>query len=245
MEVDLKNYKGYSGCKFKVDSNGVLVKYASNDKKRINDLKHSYSKTLTAHIYNRMRPFKVVEPLFSTEDVQSFRFGMRHIDNAYNVNSPQGRDLFFSKARTYFKIERSVQIGFVKECKIELSKIKDSKLKSIVENLLHSCSDEYPVSFSHGDFGVNNFLVKGNEVYTFDLSPAFINSILLDIATLQLSVIDCDLGHVGHEVLSFALKRYAKFKCQIDIVRKIRVLQFYNEENTESTKIIHERMFNA
>lgn len=236
------NLKGHSGCQFRLNDEGNLVKYASGCNKRIEDLKISYAKTIIAQKQDLLSPFKIAKAISFYESCERFSFEMELISPAEYLDSKKARDLFYNRCFRYMSIERPIYTGFKAQCFMALELVKDGVMKESVINLLDECSDEYPESFCHGDFGLKNFLVKGGEVYTFDLSRSFINSVLHDIAMFKLSFIGI-VNTFNASLLDMMLDKYSRYQKQIEIIKKIRVLEFYNETNTESTKILHRKMF--
>ena len=237
------DYKGHSGCRFKVGPGGTLIKYATGCPDRMDQLAVSWVKSKIALEYGYLRPFQVVGCVDFLAG-ESFEFHMEHIVGGVPIlGSPEAREAFFAAARSYFCPSRwQYARGFRRICGERLATIPDGDLKSEVLEMLASSPDTYPKGGCHGDFGINNFLFKDGVVYTYDLSHSFIDSVLHDLAAYRLSIIESDSSFAG-DVLRMIESKWHAHAMQADIVRKIRVLEFYKETNSDSTKILHKKMF--
>lgn len=238
------DYKGHSGCRFKVGPDGTLIKYASGCPDRMEQLAVSWAKSKVALECGNLEPFKVVDCVDFLANDESFEFHMEHISDGVPIlGSSEAREAFFVAARSYFCPSRwRYARGFSRVCSERLATIPDGDLKDEVIELLASSPDTYPKGGCHGDFGINNFLFRDGIVYTFDLSHSFIDSVLHDVAAYRLSIIESDSSFAG-DVLRMIESKWHSHSMQADIVRKIRVLEFYKETNSESTKILHKKMF--
>src|SRR5690554_6804618 len=237
------DYKGHSGCRFKVGPGGTLIKYATGCPDRMDQLAVSWVKSKIALEYGCLRPFQVVGCVDFLVG-ESFEFHMEHIVGGVPIlGSSEAREALFDAARSYFCPSRwQYARGFRRVCTERLATIPDGDLKSEVLEMLASSPDTYPKGGCHGDFGINNFLFKDGVVYTYDLSHSFIDSVLRDLATYRLSIIESDSSFAG-DVLRMIESKWHAHAMQADIVRKIRVLEFYKETNSDSTKILHKKMF--
>ena len=238
------DYKGYSGCRFKTAPGGTLIKYASGCPDRMKQLAVSWAKSRVALEYGDIDPFRVVGCVDFLVGNGSVEFHMEHIVGGVPIlESPEAREAFFAAASSYFCPSRWRYVdGFRRVCEVRLETIPDGGLKDEVLEMLEASPDVYPAGSCHGDFGINNFLFRDGVVYTFDLSHSFINSVLHDIAAYRLSIIESDSSFAGN-VLRMIESKWHAHAMQADIVRKIRVLEFYKETNSESTRILHKKMF--
>lgn len=246
MERDLE-FSGLSGCRFKLNEKGNVVKYARNDRKRIDDLKTSYAKSKIGYLNDSMCPIRVLNPISFKEEDSYFEVEMPLIKDV-----SQCSDTLIRSCCSYFMKERPIFSGFKLSSLKELNRIMSKNEGDLfcreinimgreIADLINECSDNYPQSFFHGDFGMSNIIESKGVVYAIDLSPGYINSILVDVATLEMNTLEKDDWEVA---LSKSVSKFFKsYRQQIDIIRKLRILSFWKVSNTESTKITHRKMF--
>lgn len=249
MEKHL-DISGYSGCRFKINKNGNFVKYARGCEERIDNLRASYLKTIAAYNNDSMNPIKVAQPISFTASKETFSFEMEHIvtNKEFSVECD---DIFKREVISYFSKEHLRTSGFKEKCYSELVRLKglskgdgeNNTMFNEVHKLIEECDDFYLESFCHGDFGYNNFLVSNNKLYAIDITPSFINSILVDVATFQMNALEAE-GTIK-EVFNTIYGFYKEYEKQIALLRKLRVLSFWRNTNTESTKVFHRKLFHA
>ena len=227
---------GLSGCQFRIKNTPTLIKYATGDTIRMRELKEQAHVMSEKYATNCFYPIKIVKPinLLATKDLVEFE--MEFVDNTHN------EDLIHEKIEEYFDAVSKSGDGHYRNFKYwidpVLQDLPDSSLKAkFMENL--EIPDEILLGECHGEMGFRNFVSSENYVYTFDLRKPFINSPLHDIATLKLS------ANTEKEIklVEKIIEKFSTYRKQIDIIKKIRVLEFYKDTNREETKLFHEELF--
>lgn len=111
------------------------------------------------------------------------------------------------------------------------SVVCDISLKEKVKSQIADCSDFYPRGFCHGDFGFANMLV-GERVHMIDFLPSFIESPLIDIATLQLSTEFNDYKRDKHvEIGNKAAALVKVYSKHIRAIKSLKMLSWLNESS--------------
>lgn len=121
--------------------------------------------------------------------------------------------------------------------------IVQTEFKKLSEVLTRDYIDPTPdtslFSSYHGDFGFGNMLVDelGN-IHLIDFEKRFLSSLLMDIATMELSL----FLHEGEgkqqlkEIVTEARAFYKQFDMHIKIIMKILILGFYVRTNIKANK---------
>ena len=89
----------------------------------------------------------------------------------------------------------------------------------------------FPHGYAHGDFGFANMVIEGDQVYMIDFTTPLIQSPLVDIATMEVSLF---AGETTQKHIDFVRKirdKYSHWSQQIDMIRKVKVLSFNNPDN--------------
>ena len=225
----MERFTGLSGCQFIIKENEV-IKYASGCPVRMRELKQSYVLQKNINEFGRI---KVIPPNRLYEKNGTVYFSMKRIFEEKNES------LIREHVIHYFSHLPRIEVtGFLDICKKRAHWFPDTDLKKILINELASCPDVYIFGKVHGDFGINNLISARENVYTYDMRVPFIQSPLHDVATFILS-----FGEEQNKFPQMILKTFAQYEKQIDIIKKMRVLEFYSEYNTEKTKEFHKSMF--
>lgn len=124
--------------------------------------------------------------------------------------------------------------GFHSIVRKELLKYPNSKEKVETIRLLDLCSDIYPHGYAHGDFGFANMLVKDGQIHMIDFTETFIDSPLIDVVMLGLSL-NSDLAGPWHkEVVSSVYGDFFEHRLQIEVLRRCKIISFFKDHQTPS-----------
>lgn len=240
MEINLS---GHSGCVFTLSGN-ILTKHA-NYKDVANDLEACTIKQRSLSRANYLHPLKVLNVLSARRLGETYKIEMLYIPEKDLHETDGLSETAKSDLNRYFSNLSINRNDFHFVIRQRLFTIRETPLKEILSKELTKVKNEYPFSSCHGDFGFKNMIECQNTIYTFDVRNTFIQSRLHDIATLWINMYDCE----DKEKKAFFKELWGKFSPwhdQINIIRKLRVLELYNpEHNDENVNKMHETWFNA
>lgn len=242
MEIDLA---GYSGCTFSLcDKKEILTKFSAY-KDVSNDLELCTKKQDSLARSRSLYPLKVLRSIGTKRIGDHFSVSMRYIPekdlNSFDVIPCFARHDILK----YLSHEKIIRNDLNSVIKQRLFSIRDTPLKDIVINSLNSVPNSYPFASCHGDFGLKNLIYYNGSVYTFDVRNSFIQSRLHDVATLWLSIVDSE-NKSKSALLKDAMSIYSGFKEQIKLIRRVRILEFYNPaHNNDKVNKAHEKWFCA
>lgn len=124
--------------------------------------------------------------------------------------------------------------GFREKVLQFIRKFPMEEMKRDIEESLKTCPDVYPLGPVHGDMGFANILFNGHQCFLVDFTPSFIQSPLMDLASMELCLFSYK-AHPWHVAFFNELKsHFAQFSPQIDIIRKAKALSFYRRSYDES-----------
>lgn len=227
-------HKGHSGFGLQVKS-GQVIKWTRGEDS-IPILRASYLKQMKECEENKLGVIKTVDIWSMTESCGIFSFSMPHMDcptgftddkNKLKIREQIRRSLFFRS--------RDIRLGFKKCVLKELEGVEDSEFKLIIESLLETCSDYYPYGYAHGDFGFANMLVEEGQIHMIDFTESFINSPLLDVATLEMSIFCNDAKPWHIDIVKTLEQDHWDFRLHSTIIRMTKVLKYKITEKEKLT----------
>lgn len=218
-------HKGLSGFGLHLQG-GIVTKWTSGHESTPL-LKYSCEKQLKEIEENKLGPIKTVDIYSTSEGFDNFEFSMPHMECPTGFTDFDNRLLIREQIRkSLYSRSNDIRSGFKKIIRRELDKIEESVIKLDCLRLLELCSDYYPYGYAHGDFGFANMLIEDGVIHMIDFTKAFINSPLLDIATLRLSTY-CEDAKAWHLDLVDTVERdHWLYINQITIIKMIKVLSY-------------------
>lgn len=189
------------------------------------------NKSLQKHLldiqFNSLKPIMPVEIISTVTTKSEVSFTMPYIKGDTGFTATIHRKKIKEQIRKSIN-KRSLHIrqGFKALVEAELNILEDSELKNVVREELAKCSDHYPHGYCHGDFGFANMLIIDEVIHMIDYTPSFIESPLMDLATMELSLFS-ELAKDWHfEIFELLEKDLFRFKAHKDILRMCKVLSF-------------------
>ena len=108
---------------------------------------------------------------------------------------------------------------------LPVSGFKDSQLKKDFQREWPQAV-HFPYGYAHGDFGFANMMVEDDQIYMIDFTTPLIQSPLVDIATMEMSLF-ADAATKKHaDFVAKIRDKYSDWKHQIDLIRKVKVLSY-------------------
>lgn len=180
----------------------------------------------------RFSPLKPVPIIGFWEENGEFYFEMPFLDYESGFTSNEHDRV--KKAIIESLVSRShvKSSGFKKIILRELERLERAKEIDLIFDRLKKCSDEYIEGPTHGDLGLANILV-GPEIYLIDFTPSFIQSPLMDIATLETSLIGAEDGAKFKKFFKEIERKFRAYKDQKDIIRMVKVLSYQSRIRDE------------
>ena len=228
-------HKGLSG--FALLKDGGKVTKWTQGKESCARLLDSCFRQSEERLKGLLYPIKTV-PVYSRAIRNNyFSFEMPFMDLPSGFTFKNNRLIIKSIIRQSFENRSwSPKAGFKNIIRRELEKYPISAQKIHIENMLNICSDIYPHGYAHGDMGFANMLIDEDSVYMIDFTESFIDSPLIDLATMELSLFSEFSKTWNLECFTDCSNALFRYKEQTDIVRMVKVLSFYRDTDTEERK---------
>ena len=231
-------HKGLSGFSLRREGDEVIKWTRGIESTKI--LKESYMMQLREMTFETMYPIKTVEiksvmDLIDFGEYFDFRMPLIEADSAFYY--PHGERLFAQVRASFWARSYRPVGGFKEIIKAYLLGIEPSCMKLEVEEQLAEASDYYPSGFCHGDFGLANMLIVEDSIHMIDYTPSFIQTPLIDIATLEMSMVHMEVSQWHLDLLKILKNDYKGYADKIDILRKCKVLGFQNYDSDYHRKI--------
>ena len=98
-----------------------------------------------------------------------------------------------------------------------------------VKSQLKIETDPYVYGYTHGDFGFANMFVDQGKVLIIDFSIPFIDSPLLDLATMELSVRGIKANREKHlNIVRKIYELFPEYRLQVHILKQVHLLRALN-----------------
>ena len=217
--MSLLKHKGLSGAAIEV-VNGRVRKWTRGSV-AAPELRNAATRQANADFY--LLPI-LAAPILSIEEKEDyFAFEM---------------DIYPETAFTSFsdKIEKNIGLSlgarllgnyrnFIWDPLLPVSGFKDSQLKKDFQREWPQAV-HFPYGYAHGDFGFANMMVEDDQIYMIDFTTPLIQSPLVDIATMEMSLF-ADAATKKHaDFVAKIRDKYSDWKHQIDLIRKVKVLSY-------------------
>ena len=236
-------HEGLSGAGFKVEES-IITKWTKGHESAPK-LRNSCYEQTRERIEGNLLPIKAI-PVWSFNDSKDyFEFSMpncSHLETGFTSNPEELTDQLY----TSFKNRVSkFKFGFKDQVNRELLKYPDSKYKNQILRVLEKSPDHYPHGYCHGDMGFANMLVEDGQIYMIDFTESFIESPLMDLATMALSLTSSltTLAHCTcyvNIVYKLGLNQH-----QIDVLALVKILGYFKQNDTPERIAELERFFNG
>ena len=205
-------------------------------------LKESYMIQKRAHDRNFLHPMRALE-ITSVMDLidfgEYFEFRMPYVESDSAYFYQDGYHLIDHIRRSISYRKSVAHVGFKEIVSDYLIGIKPSAMKFEVEQDLEKTNDLYPKGFCHGDFGLANMLIIDDVVHLIDFTPSFIQTPLMDIATLEMCIVHMEVAPWHIELLKQLKKDNADYADKISILRKCKVLGFKDYSSDHHREVFY------
>ncbi len=214
-----KDLIGHSGCQLEIEENknGIFVIKTSKDKDYNQRLESQYNKqkNYVSNIFKTPKVFYI-----GTNSLGLIYFTMEYINGLKlsDYLETANREFLSRISKMICSEIRDTNIYDIEADNIILSKIKDLKTKivdvplyaiSALQNALEVLErykwDKCIKSSCHGDFTLENILIKEGDLYVIDFLDSFYDSWLIDIAKI-FQDLECLWSYRNYENISENLK---------------------------------------
>lgn len=235
-------HKGLSG--FALEKKGDQVIKWTQGKESSKLLFDSAYLQAEERIKKELSPIKAVPIYAKSIKGDYFSFNMPFMDLPSGFTFKKNGRIIKSIIRQSFENRSwNPRGGFKSIIKKELLKYPLSDLKIMTEAALNYCSDIYPHGYAHGDMGFANMLIGEDEVYMIDFTPSFINSPLIDLCTMELSLFSEFTKSWNLECYTDCSNALFRYKEQAEVVRMVKVLSFMRDDDSSERRKELARMF--
>ena len=167
---------------------------------------------------------------------------MSHLESGFTGFTT---DLVPDLVESFRNRSKNMRCGFKTSIKKELLRFKNSKYKTKILDKLDTCPDCYPSGYYHGDMGFANMIIEDGRIYMIDFSDSFIDSPLVDIASMFLSLSSA-LATTLHSATVVQIVYKLKYDLrQIDVIAKTKILSYFRDDDNEERKLELEQLFNG
>lgn len=228
-------HKGLSG--HAIERRGDFVVKWTQGETAHRDLYNSWFKNNECHRNHSLFPIKTIKQsarLFP--DDLRIEVTMPFIEGESGLTTTDHLLLKDHVKSSFYRRSKEIRnSGFKEICNKQLSSLNSYNIKEADElefylrSYIDRCEDSYIYGFCHGDFGFANLIVTAKDVFAIDLTPSFIDSPLMDIATMELCLFDPGTKPFHFHLFESLEKEYFRFKAQKDVLRMIKVLSFFRE----------------
>lgn len=234
--------KGLSGAAIRIEGNDVIKwtrgkeaapRLLDSYYKMQEDLRHKYMQPMIPVRVNMVR----YEGDFC-ELTMPFVYGR----SGYQMDSN-----ILSKALSYyFELScKPTATGFKDKVRRELLTIPESRLKNRVMKQVDYVTDTYPMGFCHGDLGLANMIEDEGEIYLIDYTPRFIETPLIDLATLELSLFSEYAKSHHLELFEKLMDMNFIYRGHVDLLRSVLALKFNMDSELDREAYINGRINRA
>lgn len=226
-------HKGLSGFGFK-DCGDQLIKWTTGKESKLVLMESCQAQMIERRLM-KLYPLHTVPVYSKKEDGESFEFSMPKLDFpsgfTFKYNPREIRSLI---RQSFENRSWEPKAGFKSIVRKELAKYPLSDLKLMAEAALEYCSDIYPHGYAHGDMGFANMLVddKKIQIYMIDFTKSFIQSPLIDLATMELSLFSEFTKSWSLECWTDCSNALFRYKEQANVVRMVKVISFLRDNDS-------------
>lgn len=223
-------HEGHSGFGLHLE-NGIVTKWTvGSESSQI--LMASYD--LQSQCGERIPGVKALDCFGAVSLENEFSFQMPHLDVESGFTTREHISEILKKCVLSRHIE--TRTGFNNAVLKELNKFDVPELKSLVVDKLRDETDIYPAGFCHGDLGFANMLVQDGQIYLIDFTPSFVQSPLVDIVTMEMSLPSYRTKKWHRDLVADLKTKTDSFKEHRDIIRMTKVLSFFRDSDSQQRR---------
>lgn len=164
----------------------------------------------------------------------SFEFHMPYLDTESGVTTTEFKLLEDDIIESFRVRSLFVAHGLNSIVRYELQNLKNvpNEIVQRIISTLNKETDAYLCGYAHGDFGFANMLLSEGKIKMIDFCKPFIDSPLLDLATMSLSAVKPE--HL--RIVERASIMFKSWSSQSEIICKVHLLKILDKIKNEAAR---------